>query len=368
MNTPLLFFRRLNWFLIAPALLLVLFGIVMSYSLSTAQDVPDFSIFWKQVIFSFVGIILLFILSAVDYRFYKSWYIAIYSVAVLLLVGVLIFGVTIRGTKGWFNIFGVTVQVVEFVKILMIVAFSAYLVRLKVSLVRFQDVFISGAAMAVLVILTFLQPDLGSGILLLGIFLGMLLLVKTKRFYVIILILLITISSIVGWFFVLQDFQKDRILTFLNPDRDPLGVGYNLQQSIIAIGSGQLFGRGLTLGPQSRLEFLPEAQNDFIFAVIAEAMGFAGVLLLFFLFITMIIQLLRVARRARDDFGILLASGVAIALIVQTVVNISTNLGLLPVAGLPLPLVSAGGSSLLVSLGAIGIVASIDYHQRLGLK
>lgn len=368
MSTPLLFFRRLNWLLITPALLLVLFGIVMSYSLSTAQDVPDFSIFWKQVIFSFVGIILLFILSSIDYRFYKSWYIGVYSLAVLLLISVLLFGVTIRGTRGWFNIFGVTVQVVEFVKLLMIIAFSAYLVRLKVSLVRFQDVVISGAGMAILVILTFLQPDLGSGMLLLGIFLGMLLLVKTKRLYIIILILIIVISSTIGWFFILQDFQKDRILTFINPERDPLGAGYNLQQSIIAIGSGQLFGRGLTLGPQSRLEFLPEAQNDFVFAVIAEAMGFAGVLLLFFLFVFLILQLLRVARRARDDFGILLASGIAIALIIQTVINISTNLGLLPVAGLPLPFVSAGGSSLLVSLGAIGIVASIDYHQRMGLK
>ncbi|HCM68429.1 MAG: hypothetical protein A2898_04850 [Candidatus Kerfeldbacteria bacterium RIFCSPLOWO2_01_FULL_48_11] len=366
MKSFLLFFREINWLIVAPALLLVVYGLVVSYSLHAASEVPDFSGFWRQVGFAVVGVIFLFALAASDYRFFKSWYVFFFVVAFVFLVAVLIFGQTIRGTRGWFVIFGITIQAVEFVKLLVIIAFSGYLVRLKVSLARLQDLVISGAGVGVLVVLTFLQPDIGSGMLLLGIYAGMLLLVKTKKVYVFLLIFLLLFSSIVGWFFVLQDFHRDRVLTFLNPERDPLGVGYNLTQSIIAVGSGKIFGRGLTLGPQSRLEFLPEAQNDFIFAVIAEALGFAGVALLLLLFFTLFAQILRAARRARDDFGIILAGGIAVALLLQSVVNISTNLGLLPVAGLPLPFVSAGGSSLLVSLAGVGIVASIDLRHRLG--
>ncbi len=362
-----LFFRQLNWLLIAPALLLVIYGLIVSFSLGAVKLPVDFSLFWKQVIFSIVGVLLLFLFSVIDYRYYRSWGSAIYIFAVAVSIGVLLFGTTIRATKGWFVIFGMTIQVVEFVKVMFIIALSAYFSRLKSSLVRFRDLFISALGIGALVFLTFLQRDMGSGLLLLCIYLGMLFLVRTRKSHMILLAAVLIAASIFSWFFILQPFQKERILTFLHPSRDPLGIGYNVKQSTIAIGSGQWFGRGLTLGSQSRLDFLPERQNDFIFAVIGEALGFAGILVLFSLFIALYYQMLRIARRSRDDFGILLAGGIAIALMLQTAVNISTNIGLLPIAGLPLPFLSAGGSSLMVSFLSVGIVASIDLRQRVGM-
>ncbi len=365
-RTIFLFLRRLNWLLIAPALLLIIYGLIISFSLASAQQPADYAQFWRQVAFCGIGVVLMFVFASVDYRYFRSWSAGIYVAAVLLMISVLLFGVTIRGTRGWFVLFGTSIQVVEIAKLFLIIMLSAYFARLQSTLYRFRDIVVGAGAAGVLVLLTFLQPDFGSGLLLVTIYIGMMLLVKTRRSYLVLLVIVFIVSSIAGWLFVLQDFQKDRISAFLNPSRDPLGVGYNLQQSIIAIGSGQWFGRGLTLGPQSRLNFLPERQNDFVFAVIGEALGFAGIVLLLSLFVFFFYRVLRVARQCRDDFGILLSSGVALALMIQTVVNISTNVGLLPIAGLPLPFVSAGGSSLITSLMSVGIVASIDLRQRVG--
>ncbi|MFA6908485.1 MAG: FtsW/RodA/SpoVE family cell cycle protein [Patescibacteria group bacterium] len=367
MRSIWIFFKSQNWLLIAPALLLLIYGLVISFSLASAQQAADYSLFWKQALVSGVGVIMLFVFSAIDYRYFRAWSGFIYAGSILLLISVLLFGETIRATRGWFVFFGITFQVVEVAKICMVIVLSAYFVRMRSTLFYARDILLSGLGVGILVILTFLQPDVGSGLLLLGIFLGMLLLVRTRRVFIILIVGVLIASSVFGWFFVLKDFHKDRIMTFLDPSRDPLGVGYNLTQSTVAIGSGGLFGRGLTLGPQSRLNFLPERQNDFIFAVIGEALGFAGVVLLFFLFGVLFFAIIRVARKSRDDFGVLLAGGVGISLILQMVVNIGTNIGFLPIAGLPLPFLSAGGSSLIMNLIGVGIVASIDVRQRFGL-
>lgn len=361
-----LFLRKINWLLVTPALVLTVFGLMMSFSLASAQQPADYSAFWKQVMFCGAGVVLLFVFASIDYRYFKSWSAGIYIAAVILMVAVLVFGATIRATRGWFVVFGNTIQVVEIAKVMLIITLSGYFARLQSALLLFRHVLGSAAAAGVLVVLTFLQPDFGSGLLLVGIYIGMMLLVRTRRSYLVLIALTFVAACVFSWFFILQDFQKERVLTFIDPSRDPLGVGYNLQQSTIAIGSGQWFGRGLTLGPQSRLNFLPERQNDFIFAVIGEALGFAGVLLLIALFGFLFYQMIKVARRCREDFGILLASGIALGLMIQTVVNISTNVGLLPIAGLPLPFVSAGGSSLIMSLISVGIVAGIDLRQRVG--
>jgi len=172
------------------------------------------------------------------------------------------------------------------------------------------------------------------------------------------------LSFLISWFFFLEDYQRDRIITFLQPNRDPLGQGYNITQSIIAVGSGQFWGRGLSLGPQSRLNFLPAKETDFIFSVIAEALGFVGSFFVIALFGLLFWRIVKIMRKSQDDFGIFLTWGVLLMIVVQVFINIGMNLGLAPVAGLPLPFISAGGSSLLVNLMAIGILQSIYLRQK----
>jgi len=188
---------------------------------------------------------------------------------------------------------------------------------------------------------------------------GLMIMVGVRRTYILGFVLVALIAAVAVWFFLLQPYQKDRILIFVDPNRDPLGAGYNISQAIIAIGSGQWFGRGLGFGSQSQLKFLPEAQTDFIFSAIGEELGFAGTAAMIGIFSFMLWRLVDIARRSDNDFGSTFASGVAIALFAQFVVNVGANLGLLPITGVTLPFVSYGGSSLVVNLLMIGIVESM---------
>jgi rod shape determining protein RodA len=204
-----------------------------------------------------------------------------------------------------------------------------------------------------------LQPDLGSSLIIASIWMGIMILLGARRSYIIGIFLLGAIVSVFAWFFLLQTYQKERVLTFLNPERDPLGQGYNSTQAIIAIGSGKLFGRGLGFGSQSQLRFLPEAQTDFIFTVIGEELGLAGISALLFLFFLILYRLIRIVRRTNDDFVAVTVSGIAILFFVQFFVNVGANLGLLPITGVPLPFVSYGGSSLMMNLLLIGVAESM---------
>ncbi|HLC64269.1 MAG TPA: FtsW/RodA/SpoVE family cell cycle protein, partial [Patescibacteria group bacterium] len=215
-----------------------------------------------------------------------------------------------------------------------------------------------------LIVLVMLQPDLGSAMILFFIWLVMVLLLPIRKKTVFIIFLIIVVLAAGAWFFLFKDYQKDRLLTFIQPQLDPLGAGYNVRQSVVAVGSGQLVGRGLALGSQSQLNFLPEQETDFIFAVIAEELGFVGASLLLILFFSLLVRLYRIAQQTRDDFGNMLALGVITYLTVQTFINMGMNMGIAPVTGVPLPLVSYGGSSLLSVLIALGIVLNIHLKNR----
>ena len=246
----------------------------------------------------------------------------------------------------------------------MVIVLSKLLVDWKGELYRRRYFIIYSAVASFLIILVLLQPDIGSALILVSIFLGMLFFAKVKRSYVIFIIILLIVVIAASWLFVLKDYQKERVLTFFDPSRDPWGSGYNITQSIIAVGSGNLFGRGLGLGPQSRLDFLPAQETDFIFAVIAEELGFVGSILIVAFFIFLLYRLIKIGKLARDDFGLFVASGIALYIFIQTFINIGMNIGLVPIAGVPLPLMSYGGSSLLTSLAAIGILQSIFIRHR----
>jgi len=224
----------------------------------------------------------------------------------------------------------------------------------------FRHIVKSGLITLLFVALVMLQPDLGSALVLLGTWLVVLLFtgISKKHFWWLLGTFLVTL--VVSWLFILQPYQQDRILTFLDPGRDPQGAGYNVIQSMVAVGSGQVFGRGLALGSQSSLNFLPEPGTDFIFAVIAEDLGLVGVALVLGLFAFIFYRLFMIMRRSQDNFASYTILGISAMLLVQIFINIGMNMGISPVTGIPLPLVSAGGSSLWAVMIALGIAESIN--------
>ncbi len=357
--------RYIDWGLLAIILILISFGLTVIYGLDLAQD-NHFLFFKKQLFFAFVGIAFFFFFSGVDYKIFKTYSYWLYLFSLFLLVLVLWTGKTIRGTTGWFSWGGVQFQPVELAKIFLIIVLARFFALKAYEIKTFQFIVLSSVFFIPVFILVMLQPDLGSALILFFIWIGMLLIsgIKKKHFLIIFTVLLVL--SVAAWFFVLRDYQKDRILTFLNPSSDPLGSGYNVIQATVAVGSGQLLGRGISLGSQSQLHFLPEAHTDFIFSSLAEAFGFVGSTMVLVLYALFFWEIVRKLSFVRDDFAVFLTVGFLIYFISQIVLNIAMNLSMAPVTGLPLPLISYGGSSLVSGLIMLGIVSNILVSAKSG--
>ncbi|MBI5466143.1 MAG: rod shape-determining protein RodA [Candidatus Kerfeldbacteria bacterium] len=349
-------FRSWDGTLFVITLLLLSIGLAELYSSSLSQpEVAD--LFTRQLVGLFVGLAALVAAATFDYRWYRSWSRLIYLFGVVLLVLVLIWGRTVHGTTGWFRFGTVGFQPVEVVKLLWIIVLSSYLSHVGPPLTWGKTVVASLLALP-LVGLVMAQPDFGSAFLIL-VTLGALLVVvpKPRRWWLVAgtvtaLLVLLSVSFLRG-------YQLERLRTFINPQADPLGSGYNVTQSVVAVGSGRWWGRGLGLGTQSQLQFLPEQHTDFIFASIAEELGLVGSGIVLGLWIWFFLRILRLIRRLRDDFAVLVAVGIFSLLAVQVVLNIGMNLGLLPVVGLTLPFMSFGSSSLVVSLAAVGVLQNL---------
>ncbi|HRY63342.1 MAG TPA: rod shape-determining protein RodA [Patescibacteria group bacterium] len=357
--------KKIDWLLLAPVLLLIVFGLATLYTTNLNVENPDWTTLNKQLLFFGIGFIILLVVAFSDYRRIASYSAAIYIISLLLLVAVLIWGRTIRGTTGWFSFLGFSFQPVELAKLALVLTVSSFYSKRRGREKDASTVVTLGAITLLPVALTMLQPDFGSAAMLLAIGLSFFILLSLKPKQILFIILIILVLAMVMWNYVLVDYQKSRILTFVDPMRDPLGRGYNVRQSIIAIGSGKLWGRGLGLGTQSQLRFLPETATDFIFATIAESLGLFGATILIALFAWLFIRLLKLIKNARDNLSSYLIFGFGVALFVQTIINIGMNMGILPVTGLPLPFVSSGGSFLVVSLVAIGMMESIAMRQKI---
>lgn len=343
--------------------LLCCLGLAAIYSVELSRDSPNFSFFDKQLTFFLIGIVLCFIFSTIHYSFlylYSRW---LYAGTFVLLVLVLLFGSTLRGTTGWFILGGLGFQPVELAKVALIVVLARFFCNRFQNFNQIKHVVASGLLTIGLAGLVVFQPDLGSALVLCGTWFILLLLTKIKKIYLFLMIGIVVAAIVFSWFFVLQDYQQERILTFLKPQQDPLGSGYNVQQAVIAIGAGNFWGRGLGLGSQSQLKFIPESQSDFIFAVIAEELGFVGVAMVLILFAIVFWRLIVGAQKAPDDFGQFLLLGIAIMFFIHIVINIGMNLGVMPVTGIPLPFLSYGGSFLVVSLSLIGCAESVRTHR-----
>jgi rod shape determining protein RodA len=350
--------RRFDWWIFFAALFLTFFSLLALYSL-TFLGVMDKLSFFKQLGFVVTGVVVLFFFSNLNYNAWRVYNRYLYVLGIVLLLAVLLFGTVINGTKGWFFIAGFGIQPVEFVKLALIVSLSAYLSR-RINLIPYWRLFLESAVLTgIFVILVMFQPDLGSSMILVAVWLGMLILTGLPWRYVLGILLAVVSVALLAWFFFLADYQKNRLMVLWDPSLDPLGAGYNINQSMIAIGSGSWLGQGLGLGSQSQLKFIPERMTDFILAVIGEEFGFVGFALLLILWAIIFWRLIILARRAPNNFAYLLLCGIAIVFFVHVVINVGMNLGVMPVIGVSLPFLSQGGSFLLMCFMFLGITENI---------
>ncbi|MFC1633070.1 rod shape-determining protein RodA [Patescibacteria group bacterium] len=354
--------KKADWLLYSGVAFLIGIGISLIFSISRNNELLEGEVL-KQSIAVGIGLAFLVALLMIDYRSLRPYAWLFYGLAILLLILVMFFGVEINGARSWFQVGSFLFQPVEFAKLALIILLASFFTREKGELYRVRTFLLSGLITAVPVFLTVLQPDYGSAFLLLLIWGGLVLAAGVRKLYLSIGGLIGLLGLVGLWQFILTEGQKARFTAFLDPSSDALGAGFNTIQSMIAIGSGGVAGRGLGLGSQSQLNFLPEQQTDFIFAVASEELGLIGAAFILALFLFVIVRCFYAALKSPDRFGTLLGIAITTLLIAQVFINIGTNLGLLPVTGLPLPFVSAGRSSMMIWLALMGIIGSIAIRK-----
>lgn len=351
MNKPL--WHRIDFTIIITTLALIFVGILMIYS-ANSNDFGTSSEVRRQLTFFLVGLFFMILFTAIDYDFWGGIYKYIYGINIVLLISVLILGHTVQGAQRWVTLGPLgTFQPSEMAKLAIIITLARFLSLKEVW--RPFDLLKVAIYVGIPLILILIQPDLGTALVLIAVTIAMLYTVGIKPW-----IILSTILAGVSMApFILHDYQKKRLLTFINPEQDPTGGGWNLIQSQIAIGSGKILGKGIFLGTQSQLDFVPEHSTDFIFTIVGEELGLVGSVGILLLYFSLIWQCITIVQKSRDLFGSLVAIGIVAMFGFHIFVNIGMTVGIMPVVGLPLPFVSYGGSSLLTNMMAIGILGSI---------
>ena len=355
--------KKIDWLLMLSVLLLLVIGLITLYSIRSNDSVNYFQ---RQLLFASVGFFLIILISFFDYRILKNYspiLILLYLVALALLIAVLIIGAKTRGVLGWIKLGPINFQPVEFIKLVLVLMLSKYFSTRHIEMYRIRHIIVSGIYVVVPFILISLQPDLGSALILISIWIGIMLVAGIKIRHLIILAFLAIIIFVGSWFWLLKDYQQNRIISFLNPQSDPYGHGYNVVQSLIAVGSGGISGLGMEKATQGQLDFLPEQQADFIFATFAEQWGLIGVAILFIIYGFMFYRMILISINSSNNFARLFVSGVLIMIFIQIIINIGMNMSLLPVIGIPLSLISYGGSNLIVVLISFGIIQSIKVRS-----
>ncbi len=362
-----MFDRRLvthfDWVLLMAVLGIAAIGIVNLFSATASWSFSDVPIYQKQIYWLVMGLSIALLVSAFDYRHLEYMGFFFYGANLLLLVLVLILGKTTMGATRWLDLGLFNLQPSEVMKIVIIITLARYFGGKKhVTTFGLGELVFPFLLLALPVGLIIKQPDLGTSMMVIFIGASMTLFagIRRKTFGV---LAVLGAGGAAGSWFVLHNYQRERILTFLNPERDPLGSGYHIIQSKIAVGSGGLFGKGFMEGTQSQLSFLPERHTDFAFSVFAEEWGFAGSLVLLLLYLFLIIWGIYIARRAGDRFGMYLAIGVVAMLFWHIVVNLGMVIGLLPVVGVPLPLFSYGGTSMVTTMIGVGLLLNISMRR-----
>ncbi|OGZ56760.1 MAG: rod shape-determining protein RodA [Candidatus Ryanbacteria bacterium RIFCSPLOWO2_02_FULL_45_11c] len=360
----LTFFKRFDWILIGSLVPLFVWSLLTLKSVGgTAED----SFFYRQLIWIGVGFLVMFLVASVEWRFFarSGVVLALYGVLIGLLLFLFIAGTRVKGALSWFSFSSASFQPAEIMKLVLIVLLAKYYSYRHIDIARIHHIFITGFYTALPFTLILVQPDLGSALIIFAIWAGMTMVAGIRVRHFMMLAAAGIASVALAWVYVLAPYQQQRISTFLNPAADPQGTGYNAQQSVIAVGSGQLLGKGVGYGSQSRLQFLPESRTDFIFAAFAEEWGFLGVILLLLCFGVFLWRVLAIGESSPTNFSKLFAIGFSILVVVQGVIHVGMNMGMLPITGITFPFMSYGGSSLLALFVGIGILQNIYMHRSL---
>ncbi len=357
--------KRIDWLLVLFIFPILIAGLVTMKNFTELEGGGVF--FNKQVIWVLVSLVAFFVCSFIDFRFLKrtNIIVSLFVFASIVLLSLFVLGHVSHGAQSWFNFTYFSFQPVDMMKLVLILILAKYFSRRHVEIGDIKHIFISGFYALLPLILVLLQPDFGSAMIIALIWLGMVLVSGIKKTHLLLVFASGAVIFLSLWFLVFAPYQKARIMNFINPLADIHGTGYNALQSTIAVGSGQIFGKGLGFGTQSRLKFLPQAQSDFIFAAYAEEWGFVGSLLILVLYGLVIWRILVFAKLGASNFEMLFGMGIAIFFISQIIVNIGMNLGLMPITGIPLPFMSYGGSHLLTEFIALGILMSMRRYGRI---
>jgi rod shape determining protein RodA len=351
----------IDWILFLAIVPLVLAGLV------TMQSFVGESIFFgRQVVWVLFSCFLFFGLSFIDFKFLRRTQVItwIFILAVGLLGSLFVVGTVAKGAQSWLSFGFFNVQPAELVKLVLILLLAKYFSRRHVEIRNIRHIIVSGGYAFLLFLLVLVQPDFGSALIIFCIWFGMVMVSGISKRHLLLVFVVGALAFAFMWTAVLQPYQKSRIMTFLHPLQDIQGAGYNAYQSTIAVGSGQMLGKGIGYGTQSRLEFLPEYETDFIFAAFAEEWGFIGVVILFSLFGVVIWRIIMNALRGATNFETLFGIGVAIMLMSHFAIHVGMNVGLLPVTGLTIPFMSYGGTHLVVTFTALGILMSMRRYAR----
>jgi rod shape determining protein RodA len=355
---------RFDWLLAGAVLMLVAIGLISLYSLAGVSALPFFR---RQLVWAGVGLALLIVSSLLDFRLFRTQSAVVfagYLLSVAFLALILAVGARIRGIRAWFQVGGIAIQPVELAKLMLVILLAKFFSKRHIEIYRIRHLIVSGAYVLVPASLVLLQPDLGSAIVMVTVWICVVLFSGMKVRHLAGLILMGGVAAAVAWSALLLPYQKSRIVSFLDPYRDPKGAGYQMIQSMVAVGSGRVWGKGLGYGSQSHLHFLPEPQTDFIFAAYAEEWGYVGTLILLALFFVVLWRIMRIGIGAKDNFSRLFTLGFAALIATQSFIHIGMNMAIMPITGITLPFVSYGGSSLIMSLVGIGIVQNIKINAR----
>ena len=353
--------KNIDWVLFLAVLCLTFAGIVTMDSFSVASNFSE-----RQLVWLSISILAFFISSTFEWGFLKNTrvVVSLFALSVGILSLLFVLGSVFKGAQSWFN-FGIfSFQPTDFVKLVIILILAKYFSRRHIEIANVRHILVSGFYVLIIFLLVLLQPDFGSAIIIFFLWLGMVLVSGISKRHLL-LVFLIGVAAFGGlWFGVFKPYQKARIRTFLAPLSDIRGSGYNAYQSTIAVGSGQMFGKGIGYGTQSKLQFLPEYQTDFIFAAFAEEWGFVGVFLLFALYGIVFWRMLRISFRGSSNFEILFGTGLCILFLIHFTIHVGMNIGLLPVTGNTMPFMSYGGSHLLAEFAGLGILIGMKRSSR----
>jgi rod shape determining protein RodA len=357
-------FRDFDWVLLGFILVISALGVLQIYSATISTKFSDNNIYIKQMCWLAAGTLLMFIISRFDYHLWLEYIHWAYLASIASLLAVAVIGVRLLGAKRWIRVPGLGLfQPSEWVKIVLIIALARYIASLNQRDVTWSDIFKAGVIAGIPFLLVVKQPDLGTSLtylpaLVLGLFLGG---INYKQVGIILLAVALVLP--VAWKVGMKQYQKDRLTNFLHPENDPKGTGYQIQQSLIAVGNGGIFGKGVAGGTQTQGMFLPVTHTDFIFAAFAEEHGFVGATAVLLLYFIVLMRLIQNAQTAPDRAGTLIIMGVVAVLVFHILVNIGMVVGMMPVTGIPLPLMSYGGSSVLFMFLALGIVMNIRMRR-----